>query len=152
MKIINNVFSKKPFSILILAGSLFFLSACNNSKNETAESEVASQTMVQLNNGTKWKANAETTEGINNMIAIISKFQEGENAADYPLLKNTLEAEFKLIFDRCTMTGEAHDQLHNYLIPLKEMLSRLDSTDPTVISTAIADVDDHLQLYFEYFE
>jgi hypothetical protein len=86
------------------------------------------------------------------MIAVMKSFQEGENASDYLFLKEALEKEFKLIFQRCTMTGEAHDQLHNYLMPLKDLISRLDNTDAAVIGTTITDIDDHLQLYFEFFE
>ena len=36
-----------------------------------------------------------------------------------------LQAEFKTIFEKCTMKGQAHDQLHNYLVPVKDHLDKI---------------------------
>jgi len=151
-----------PATAVALSVSIFILiGGCNSNDKKSdavadtetvAANEVLPESSLQLDNGSKWKANPETTEGINNMIAVMKSFQEGENASDYLFLKEALEKEFKLIFQRCTMTGEAHDQLHNYLMPLKDLISRLDNTDAAVIGTTITDIDDHLQLYFEFFE
>lgn len=75
---------------------------------------------VKLDNGKRWIANVETTEGIAKMAALLSSYDPA--TGDAKALKAGLEEEFALIFERCTMTGEAHDQLHNYLLPIhKEM-------------------------------
>ena len=98
--------------------SLVFLVACNNStqkeeKHETTEmnkeaesnhQHEESQPKVQLDNGKKWKANAETITGINNMLAIVQNGIVGKT--DPAKLHDTLQVEFKTIFDKCTMTGE----------------------------------------------
>ena len=72
---------------------------------------------VSLNEGQLWEANAETTQGIKNMQQLIADYST-ENGNTEELITN-LQAEFAMIFKKCTMTGEAHEQLHNYLIPLK---------------------------------
>jgi hypothetical protein len=70
------------------------------------------------------EANSETTEGIYAMLALIEEFQN-QFSSDYAGLQENLTIEFQTIFKKCTMKGEAHDQLHNYLMPLKEELDQL---------------------------
>lgn len=103
--------------------------------------------VVSLDNGKRWKANPETTEGIANMRAMIEKYSEsGQTKLQ---LKDTLEAEFQMIFQKCTMTGESHEQLHNYLIPLHKMLNAMSDKSTDAEITAM---QDHLRKYGEYFE
>jgi hypothetical protein len=149
---VNRNLISGSISFIILFASLLMISGCGGKTADKTEDEQITESSVQLNNGTKWQANPETTTGINNMIQILSDFQEGENASDYVMLKKNLEAEFTMIFEKCTMTGDAHDQLHNYLMPLKDLLAKLESSDAIVSSTVVADTDEHLQLYGEYFE
>lgn len=151
MQINRNLISGR-ISFIFLFASIMAISSCGGETGNKTNDEQIAESPLQLNNGTKWQANPETTTGINNMIQILNDFQEGENAADYSLLKKNLEAEFTMIFEKCTMTGDAHEQLHNYLMPLKDLLVKLESSDAAVLSTVVADIDDHLQLYGEYFE
>lgn len=144
-------FLSKCFGIFAIIALLSVMPGCDNQKQENDAEELPKSTL-QLNNGTKWPANPETTAGINNMIKLLSDFQEGENAADYSLLQKNLNDEFNLIIEKCTMQGEAHNQLHNYLMPLKDLIGRLTGDDTAEIATAMADIDDHLQLYGEFFE
>ena len=102
---------------------------------------------VQLDNGKRWKANLETTQGIAAMSAILDEHAKKPMAKS--VLKEKLEAEFQMIFQKCTMTGEAHNQLHNYLIPLHKMLSAMDESSG---EKEIGAMRDHLQAYRKYFE
>lgn len=101
---------------------------------------------VQLNNGETWEANAETTQGIEAMASIAAGYDA--TTGDGVVLKEELEAEFREIFAKCTMTGEAHDQLHNYLFPLKKMLDGL-GEDPE--EAQMADLREYLDTYTNYF-
>lgn len=112
-----------------------------------AASEVnAALPKVDLDNGRRWKANPETTEGIANMQRILTGYDPV--AGDAAALKAELDEEFKLIFERCTMTGESHDQLHNYLIPIHHALADLDGND-AMDRDAMATL---LARYSDYFE
>ena len=102
---------------------------------------------VQLDNGKRWKANPETTQGIAAMSAILD--EHAKNPMAKTVLKEKLEGEFQMIFQKCTMTGEAHNQLHNYLIPLHKMLSAMDESSGEKELVAMRD---HLQAYGKYFE
>ncbi|HOY28009.1 MAG TPA: hypothetical protein PLR96_03480 [Flavobacteriales bacterium] len=100
---------------------------------------------VSLDNGQRWKANPETTSGIATMVAILGAY---DPATDDPtVLKDALEAEFGLIFERCTMEGEAHNQLHNYLLPMHHQLRDFAASKAQCSSLA-----KHLAAYGDYFE
>ena len=100
---------------------------------------------VTLNNGQRWKANPETTSGIATMVAILAAYDPA--TGDPTVLKDALEAEFGLIFERCTMEGEAHNQLHNYLLPIHHQLRDFAATEAQ--RTALGA---HLATYGNYFE
>ncbi len=101
---------------------------------------------VQLDNGNTWAANPETTDGIAAMQAILSGYDPAVD--DGTMLKEELEAEFNEIFAKCTMTGEAHEQLHNFLKPVHAMLEELGGT-PTVAQRQ--ELSDYLATYGTYF-
>lgn len=100
---------------------------------------------VTLDNGQRWKANPETTSGIANMVGILNAYEPA--SGDPKALKTALEEEFGLIFERCTMTGEAHNQLHNYLVPIHHQLRDFEATEAQ--RTALGE---HLAAYGNYFE
>ena len=120
-----------------------------NDQNHTeSESHEATDSHVQLNDGERWQANAETTEGIRNMREITGEYLAQEEA-DIEKLKSELNREFKLIFERCTMKGESHEQLHNYLHPLKH---RMEALDETSTRDDLTELQAYLEEYGEYFE
>lgn len=135
--------------ISILGVFILLLAGCNNAPQTTEEHDHSghehqeSTTMVALNNGEKWEANPETTEGINNMLVLIEDFEE-ENG-DYDQLREDLQNEFKMIFQKCTMKGEAHDQLHNYLLPLKAKIANPSHDN-------LDDITAYLRTYPNYFQ
>jgi hypothetical protein len=102
--------------------------------------------MVSLDDGQRWNANPETTTGIANMVALIDK--QTAAPGDAKAVKAALEEEFGLIFERCTMTGEAHNQLHNYLIPIHQRLSGFDASDPTQLK----EMKSYLGTYGDFFQ
>ena len=113
-------------SIIAIIG----LNSCKNqakepSKNlETKKTEIKKETShhensLSLNEGKRWIANKETTEGVQNMIELMNKVVDKNTIEAYGKLTENLKLEFAAIFQKCTMKGEAHNQLHNFLIPIK---------------------------------
>jgi hypothetical protein len=124
----------------------------NNKEMEAVHSEDHSSDMsVHLNNGQKWTANAETTDGIKNMSAMVNEIGDANDKADCMSLKGQLITEFDALIQKCTMTGEAHEQLHKYLIPLRKKFEALDATDGTGCGKAIDDIRQHLDAFNNYF-
>jgi hypothetical protein len=101
---------------------------------------------VQLDHGQPWAANIETTEGVNRMLALVKGYDpvNGDGAA----LKEQLVAQFNEIFAKCTMTGAAHEQLHNYLAPVHGLLDKLNAK-PT--ADELSELSAYLGTYGNYF-
>lgn len=102
---------------------------------------------VSLNAGQLWEANTETTQGIKNIQQLLDNYPK-ENSNPDELIVG-LKAEFAMIFKKCTMTGEAHEQLHNYLIPLK---TKIESLSEPISDENTNDLKMYLQDYFNYFQ
>lgn len=107
---------------------------------------------VTLNNGELWLANPETTEGIIKMKERMNSFNDFEKLEAYATLKKGLETDFTELFQKCTMKGDAHHQLHNYLFPIIDLFEGLESSDLTVCKNSFKDLNLHLDTYPEYFE
>jgi hypothetical protein len=147
---------------------LLILFGCNNSSKPPMDSHAAEASDsvshhhethaheqgigVALNDGKRWTANAETTAGINNMKALVNDLPANAARDDYRKLATNLETEFNTILQKCTMTGEAHNQLHNYLLPMKELFEKLNSPDVEVGKSALSTLKGHLNEYQAYFQ
>jgi hypothetical protein len=142
------------------------MSACNSTTNqqtaeqntteaktemESEENEQELASPVQLNNGAKWEANAETTQGITNMKKLVSEFPVSATSQNYADLKVKLVSELNTILQKCTMTGAAHEQLHNYLLPLKDMIGNLDKSTPQESGKVLDQIRIRLSEYDQYF-
>lgn len=108
---------------------------------------------VQLDHGKRWVANPETTNGVAEMQAILLKY-EGKTAdvANRKYLRDELELTFQDIFKQCSMTGPAHDQLHNYLLPMKAMFEKIEDGNSMEAEAAIKQLKMHLDEYHTYFQ
>ncbi len=156
----------KKFKFL-LPVTLLVLVACNNQDSKKEENhdqhqkaEVKNEQKdnkdeheetpgkVQLDNGNKWKANAETITGISNMASLVQNGIAGKMEA--VKLNDSLQVEFKTIFDKCTMTGESHNQLHNYLIPIKGQLEKLEAGNND--AEILKEMQEYLLTFKNYFE
>lgn len=150
---------KTTTTIVLLFGISFLIFSCGEKKQTEQNSLQTEQTeshpikrQLSLDNGKRWKTNPETNLGVNIMIMITDNFTDRDNNAAYTELKENLDAEFDLIFKNCTMTGEAHDQLHNYLFPIKQKLSSFISDDTIIQKENLEHLKILLAEYSNYFE
>ncbi len=116
------------------------------------ESHKSIDGVVNLNNGKLWLANPETTIGINHMKERMRSFTEKESIEEYAKLKVGLEADFTELFEKCTMKGEAHNQLHNYLFPFIDLFDDLESSELETCKKSFSELNNHLDEYSKYFE
>jgi hypothetical protein len=107
---------------------------------------------LALDDGKLWIANPETTTGVENMINMMNSFSERDNVVAYGQLTEKLESEFAMIFQKCTMIGEAHNQLHNFLIPIKDLFETLPSADLNQCQDSFDKLNSHLKEYKKFFE
>lgn len=108
---------------------------------------------VELDDGKRWKADQPTTEGVHAMAAIVKAASDNASMDDAARAKTAadLKAAYQQIFEKCTMTGPAHDQLHNYLVPVAPLLVEIE-TNAAASKRALATLDKHLASYETYFE
>lgn len=132
------------------------LLSCNSSvsKNDTLSYNDDGKTVkVTLENETLWKANDYTSIGMNNMIKLMQDLAINKaNIKDFELLTGNLKNEFTLIFQKCTMKGEAHNQLHNFLIPINNEFENLESDNIETAKTSYDRLLKHIKTYSLYFE
>ncbi|MFK5878740.1 MAG: hypothetical protein QM478_04500 [Flavobacteriaceae bacterium] len=145
--------------LLVLLLALITLFSCKQNtkvvrptKTEHSKETHSSVSSVKLNDGEKWMANIETTEGIQKMQFIMNSFSDKESINEYKLLKEKLEVEFTNIFTLCTMKGESHNQLHNYLKPLIGIFEGLESGELKTCKENFSILNNHLAEYTNYFE
>ena len=158
---------KKITSNLFILAILFFAVSCGNSTEQNLEHDHATEhehTTVEaeenhhakgelvLDNGNRWIANIETTKGINNMIDLLTAFADMDELDAYKELKKQLETESTQIFQQCTMQGESHTQLHNYLLPMQDYFEGLGSDDVAICKDNFNQLNKHLHEYVVYFE
>ncbi len=152
---------KNLFKLLFVFLTLVFYTSCGKHKEnkqehsqteEKSEHKQVSKSMIDLDNGNLWSANIETTQGINNMINLMNSFSDKESVEAYNLLDKNLEKEFNTILTKCTMEGESHNQLHNYLVPMKEMFESLSSSDLNTCKENYNKLNNYLKEYSKYFD
>lgn len=136
--------------VVIILTSIVTIS-CKNKKDTPKENQ-KKEISVALDNGNKWKANIETTDGIKKMQQILNSFSDKDSVEAYKTLNEKLEVEFTNIFTLCTMKGESHNQLHNYLKPMLPLFDGLNSSELKVCKQNYASLKEHLNEYSNYFE
>mgnify|MGYP001240637265 CR=1 FL=1 len=77
---------------------------------------------IMLNDGEKWKVVENMSGYIRNMEKALNEF-EGE---DYPTLAKTIDENIRALTENCTMEGQAHDELHKWLLPFIELSEEFD--------------------------
>ncbi len=107
---------------------------------------------IELNNGIKWNANIETTQGVNMMLEEINK-SSPKTIQEYISLANKLNDEKNMIVEKCTMKGESHDNLHIFLHPLIEKINYLLKVTSTQDGMKITNsIVENLEAYTYYFK
>jgi len=156
---------KKQIQIIFAAAliSVVFFSCANNTHREDHKQDEHKQEehtqdehkqlgapAVTLNNGSVWKANTETTAGINNMISLINE-SENKKDASCKDLGLSLNQEFNQILKKCSMKGEAHEQLHHYLMPIIPVIDKIEQESGDCKTTR-EELKEYLGKYDNYFE
>ena len=131
---------------------LILLMLSNYSCNKQEENSSNYQkNVISLNNGNPWKANPETTYGILIMKKKMASFNIDSNLNLYSKLVDELTEEFLVIFEKCTMKGESHKQLHNYLLPIKLMFKDLLNSNIKKRQKTFHTLSSHLEKYKYFF-
>lgn len=121
--------------ILIFTGTLFMsLIACKTepteeNTNETVNTEPVSEIIssphdLRLNGSEKWTIDEEMRTYIDSINYTLDDFS-GNDSAAYTQLSTHLARQTKAVISNCTMQGEAHDELHKWLLPFIDLRKTL---------------------------
>ncbi len=107
---------------------------------------------IKLDNGSKWQANLETTEGVDKMLGLV-KTSEPKTVEDYHTLASKLNEDKNVLVKKCTMEGPSHDNLHVFLLPLIEKIEALGKVSTTEEGSEVtASIKENLDGYYTYFQ
>ncbi len=123
-------------------------------ENHSSMSPVLNDTWINdiiLNNGIKWSANTETTDGVREMLNLI-KDNKTTTTDDYKKLGIALNNVKNTVVKECTMKGASHDNLHVWLHPLIEKIALLQKVENAEKGEQLtSNIKKHLEGYYEYF-
>jgi hypothetical protein len=94
----------------------------------------------------RWQANEATIQGVRGMQGLTAGYPGNGLAGG--LLRDSLQERMALIFEQCTMEGEAHEALHEYLLPLIGIFRELPD-DPK--RSQLDSITAHLSRFDEQF-
>ena len=152
----------KKITILIPVISLFLFS-CGNTSNEKSKEETETVTheehqhnaeiqTIELNNGEKWKVDANMITHIRNMENDVNSFAKIEQK-DYKSLSEKLQSNIDLLTSNCTMKGKAHDELHKWLLPYIDLVKELsEAKDETEASKQFKNIQTSFTTFTRYFQ
>ncbi len=152
----------KKITILIPVISLFLFS-CGNTSNEKSKEQTETVTheehqhnaeiqTIELNNGEKWKVDANMITHIRNMENDVNSFAKVEQK-DYKSLAEKLQANIDLLTTNCTMKGKAHDELHKWLLPYIDMVKEIsEANDETEATKQFEKIQTTFTTFNQYFQ
>ena len=147
------IVSKQFSSILLISALTLF--RCESSTNNT---EIASKKEnthhhsdedIHLNNGEKWLVEPS-------MLSIIRKMENEVNQFDHESfiqLGKQLTSDVEELTSNCTMTGQAHDELHKWLLPYIDLVDQLVQTNDRKEAKAVYEqIKQSFHTFNQYFK
>jgi hypothetical protein len=152
----------KQITILISVLNLF-LFGCGNTSNENPKEQRGTaiheehnhneeSEAIKLNNGEKWKVDANMITHIRNMENDVISFAKVE-PKDYKALSAKLQSNIDLLTSNCTMEGKAHDELHKWLLPYIDLVNELaEAKEETKAEKQFQKIENSFITFNQYFQ
>ena len=142
---------------------ILFLFSCGNTSNKNSKEHTQTVTheehqhndeiqIIELNNGEKWKVDANMITHIRNMENDVISFAKVEQK-DYNSLSVKLQSNIDLLTSNCTMKGKAHDELHKWLLPYIDLVKELsESKDENETDKQFQKIENAFKTFNQYFK
>ena len=149
--------------IFFISAISLFLFGCSNTSKEKSKEQTETVTheehqhdeeseVIELNNGEKWKVDANMITHIRNMEVDVNSFAKVEQK-DYKSLSEKLQSNIDLLTSNCTMKGKAHDELHKWLLPYIDLVKELsEAKDETEASKQFKNIQTSFTTFNLYFQ
>lgn len=107
---------------------------------------------IVLNNGEKWAVDQHMLEHIRTMEAAIKACAPTDEESKKQL-GDILDEGVKLLTSNCTMTGQAHDELHKWLLPYIDLVNAFIEAETDEKKTAfLEELNQSMDTFNTYFE
>lgn len=153
----------KTISVAVIS---FMLFSCGNASKENAskENEVEmhdeheghdhgeEMEAIVLNKGEKWEVDKDMMTHIQNMEKDFLAFTETKQK-DYKSLAKKLQTNLDLLTSNCTMEGQAHDELHKWLLPYIDLVDELSEVkNEKEGAGAVKKIQESFNIFNTYFQ
>lgn len=143
-------------TITIALAIMSFLISCTSNKIETntntATVETENPHNLNLNQDEKWVVVPEMMLSIMSIENQIEGFK-GNTIEEYKSHSKSISELLGELTSNCTMEGEAHDELHKWLIPFIELNDALTSSNSIEKSAEIvSNQKEEIKLFNAYFK
>ena len=123
----------------------------NHDEHATQDEHSAESTKLELDNGKKWKTNAEMLPFIKEQEKLLENFDDDKD--DYKVLAAHLSSANEKLIKSCTMTGKPHDALHVWLTDHMKNIDLLAKAPNKQEAEKTIDVLEHsMETYHTFFE
>jgi ABC-type Zn2+ transport system substrate-binding protein/surface adhesin len=132
-----------------------------NKKENTEEKEVNEEEehhhhdeteTIQLNNGAKWKVEEKMLMYIRSVETSLNNFKT-PSAENFKTLSSVIAENLTALTSNCTMEGQAHDELHKWLVPFLELSEKFENeTDLENMKTIFEEMKNSFVTFNTYFE
>lgn len=107
---------------------------------------------INLNEGEKWEVNSAMKPHIEKGEDILKAYEVNEDQ-DYLQLANKLKEQNQALIKSCTMKGASHDELHKWLHPHMDLISKLGKAEnPEQAESIVDDLEDSFQVFHDFFK
>ena len=105
-----------------------------------------------LNDGEKWEVVDHMMAHLQRMDNDVTNFN-GKTVAEYKTLSESLIDNLNLLTSNCTMTGQAHDELHKWLLPYIDLANEFTDIETEVeAGKHFKQIQASFVTFNEYFE
>lgn len=143
----------KKILILTVLSIALLLTSCMSS-NDTNHNSLTNQSDygIKLLNNQKWQVNEEMMVHIKNIESDIQS-TSSQTDPNYEDLGLRLDKNIGLLISNCTMKGQAHDELHKWLLPFIDLVKELNTTDSNEKQKqSFEAIQESMNVFNTYFE
>lgn len=134
----------------------FSLASCSSNETSQPTEGIAhshpDDEALQLNAGKKWKVDEHMMDELRELESIVNDANRKENTMSLDAIADSLIVHLDLLTSNCTMQGQAHDELHKWLVPFIELVNEYANyEDETVAKHQIKKMVSSFEEFNAYF-
>ena len=136
----------KNYILLTIAALSISLSSCSQHDHNH------NQETISFDNGQKWSVHENMMVHIQQMVTDVEA-TAAQGTKDYQALGKKLLANIDLLTSDCTMKGQAHEELHKWLLPFIALANDLENRkSPQSQDAWFKDVQESMREFDRYFK